>query len=123
MTGTSLAPPTTKMMLSTSSKMMRSTARPVASQRPVTARHAIMEPTSQGTRAPEPAGGAAPVATTPYDNYTFSPIREATVSRAMTKRYFSDMDTYAEADVVIIGAGSAGLACAYELAKLRPDAK
>ncbi|KAG1676836.1 hypothetical protein FOA52_010345 [Chlamydomonas sp. UWO 241] len=95
----------------------------VVSQRPVTARRAIMEPTSQGVHAPSPAGGAAPVATTPYDNYEFAPIREAAVSRAMTKRYFADMDTYAEADVVIVGAGSAGLACAYELAKLRPDAK
>lgn len=41
----------------------------------------------------------------------------------MTSRYFADLDTYAESDVVIIGAGSAGLACAYELSKLRPDAK
>jgi hypothetical protein len=42
------------------------------------------------------------------------------VSRAMTKRYFSDLDSYAESDVVIIGAGSAGLACAYEISKVRP---
>jgi thiamine thiazole synthase len=113
------------MMMMKNSSVARSaaTSKPVVSARPVTARRAIMEPTSQGTRAPEPAGGAAPVATTPFDNYTFSPIREATVSRAMTKRYFKDMDTYAEADVVIIGAGSAGIACAYELGKLRPDAK
>lgn len=27
------------------------------------------------------------------------------VSRAMTKRYFGDLDNYAESDVVIIGAG------------------
>lgn len=35
----------------------------------------------------------------------------------MTSRYFKDLDSYAESDVVIMGAGSAGLACAYELSK------
>lgn len=60
---------------------------------------------------------------TPFDNYSFAPIREATVSRAMTSRYFKDMDSYAESDVVIIGAGSAGLTCAYEMSKQRPDIK
>merc|ERR1711957_189466 len=35
----------------------------------------------------------------------------------MTSRYFKDLDTYAEADVIITGAGSAGLCCAYELSK------
>ncbi|KAI8465835.1 MAG: thiazole biosynthetic enzyme [Monoraphidium minutum] len=71
-----------------------------------------------------PASGAAPAAVaTPFDNYRFAPIREATVSRAMTSRYFKDLDTYAEADVIIAGAGSAGLACAYELSKIAPDAK
>lgn len=35
----------------------------------------------------------------------------------MTSRYFKDMDEYAECDVVIVGAGSAGLSCAYELSK------
>lgn len=40
------------------------------------------------------------------------------VSRAMTKRYFGDLDSYAESDIVIIGAGSAGLACAYEISKV-----
>lgn len=38
----------------------------------------------------------------------------------MTSRYFKDMWDYAESDVIIMGAGSAGLACAYELTK-RPD--
>ena len=41
----------------------------------------------------------------------------------MTRRYFQDMDSYAESDVVIIGAGSAGLSCAYEMSKHRPDLK
>jgi len=67
-----------------------------------------------------PSAAAVP---TPFDNYAFAPIREATVARAMAKRYFGDLDTYAEADVVVIGAGSAGLACAYELAKHAPEAK
>lgn len=38
----------------------------------------------------------------------------------MTSRYFKDMWDYAESDVIIMGAGSAGLSCAYELTK-RPD--
>jgi thiamine thiazole synthase len=58
-----------------------------------------------------------------WDNFAFAPIRESTVSRAMTKRYFQDLDKYAESDVVIIGAGSAGLSAAYTLAKNRPDLK
>jgi ribulose 1,5-bisphosphate synthetase/thiazole synthase len=41
----------------------------------------------------------------------------------MTKRYFADLDNYAESDIVIIGAGSAGLSCAYELSKIAPDVR
>ena len=44
------------------------------------------------------------------------------VSRAMTSRYFKDLHEYAECDVIIVGAGSAGLSCAYELSK-HPDVK
>ena len=44
------------------------------------------------------------------------------VSRAMTSRYFKDLNEYAECDVIIVGAGSAGLSCAYELSK-HPDVK
>jgi len=58
-----------------------------------------------------------------WDSFTFSPIRESQVSRAMTSRYFKDLDAYAESDVVIIGAGSCGLSAAYVLAKGRPDLK
>ncbi|CAK9439088.1 uncharacterized protein LODBEIA_P33120 [Lodderomyces beijingensis] len=58
-----------------------------------------------------------------WDNFKFAPIRESTVSRAMTKRYFADLDKYAESDVVIVGAGSAGLSAAYVLAKNRPELK
>lgn len=54
-----------------------------------------------------------------YDlnNYKFAPIKESIVAREMTRRYMTDMITYADTDVVIIGAGSAGLSCAFELSK------
>jgi len=59
-----------------------------------------------------------------WDNgFTFAPIRESQVSRAMTRRYFQDLDTYAESDIVIVGAGSCGLSAAYILGKARPDLK
>lgn len=58
----------------------------------------------------------------PYDlrNFTFEPIKESIVSREMTRRYMMDMISHADTDVVIVGAGSAGLSCAYELSK-NPD--
>ncbi|KAK4491951.1 hypothetical protein RD792_002735 [Penstemon davidsonii] len=61
-------------------------------------------------------------AATPYDldNFKFAPIKESIVSREMTRRYMTDMITYADTDVVVVGAGSAGLSCAYELSK-NPD--
>lgn len=58
-----------------------------------------------------------------WDAFKFAPIRESAVSRAMTSRYFADLDKYAESDVVIVGAGSAGLSAAYVLAKNRPELK
>ncbi|KAI9835277.1 MAG: hypothetical protein M1819_002421 [Sarea resinae] len=58
-----------------------------------------------------------------WDNFTFAPIRESQVSRAMTRRYFKDLDEYAESDIVIVGAGSCGLSTAYQLGKARPDLK
>ena len=58
-----------------------------------------------------------------WDSFKFAPIRESQVSRAMTRRYFQDLDTYAESDIVIIGAGSCGLSAAYMLGKARPDLK
>ena len=56
-----------------------------------------------------------------WDTFSFAPIRESQVSRAMTRRYFADLDAYAESDIVIIGAGSCGLSAAYTLGTLRPD--
>ncbi|KAJ4387966.1 thiamine metabolism- protein [Gnomoniopsis smithogilvyi] len=56
-----------------------------------------------------------------WDSFTFSPIRESQVSRAMTRRYFADLDSYAESDIVIIGAGSCGLSAAYTIGKACPD--
>ncbi|GAA0157257.1 oxidoreductase [Lithospermum erythrorhizon] len=55
----------------------------------------------------------------PYDlrDFNFEPIKESIVSREMTRRYMMDMITHADTDVVIVGAGSAGLSCAYELSK------
>ena len=58
-----------------------------------------------------------------WESFTFDPIRESQVSRAMTRRYFKDLDTYAESDIVIVGAGSCGLSTAYMLGKARPDLK
>jgi len=57
-----------------------------------------------------------------WNEFKFAPIRESQVSRAMT-RYFKDLDTYAESDIVVVGAGSCGLSTAYMLAKARPDLK
>jgi len=56
-------------------------------------------------------------------NYRFAPIEEAQVSRAMIKRYFNQMYERVISDIVIVGAGSAGLSCAYHLATNRPDLK
>lgn len=58
-----------------------------------------------------------------WNSFNFTDIRESTVSRAMTSRYFKDLDKYAESDVVIIGAGSCGLSAAWVLASARPDLK
>lgn len=57
-----------------------------------------------------------------FDNHKFEAIRESTVSREMSRRYAADLDVYAESDVIIVGAGSAGLSCAYELSK-NPELK
>jgi thiamine thiazole synthase len=56
-----------------------------------------------------------------WDTFRFAPIRESQVSRSMTTRYFADLHTHAESDIVIIGAGSSGLSTAFILARKRPD--
>lgn len=56
-----------------------------------------------------------------WDDFAFAPIRESQVSRAMTRRYFADLDAHAESDVVIVGAGSCGLSTAFVLGRARPD--
>jgi len=56
-----------------------------------------------------------------WETFRFAPIRESQVSRAMTRRYFTDLDEHAETDIVIVGAGSCGLSTAYTLATRRPD--
>lgn len=58
-----------------------------------------------------------------WKDFHFEPIRESQVARAMSRRYFRDLDHYAESDVVIVGAGSCGLSTAYTLATARPDLK
>ena len=58
-----------------------------------------------------------------WSDFKFAPIRESTVSRAMTSRYFKDLDKFAVSDVIIVGAGSSGLSAAYVIAKNRPDLK
>ena len=58
-----------------------------------------------------------------WEAFAFAPIRESQVSRAMTRRYFTDLDTYAESDVVIIRDVYCGLSTAYTLASARPDLK
>jgi len=58
-----------------------------------------------------------------WESFKFAGIRESQVSRAMTRRYFADLDKYAESDIVIVGAGSCGLSTAFMLGKARPDLK
>ncbi|EEH47624.1 thiazole biosynthetic enzyme, mitochondrial [Paracoccidioides brasiliensis Pb18] len=74
-------------------------------------------------RCPTATGTILDEFTGKWDEFKFGPIRESQVSRAMTRRYFKDLDTYAESDIVIVGAGSCGLSTAYVLGKARPDLK
>lgn len=75
-----------------------------------------VQPTKAGAKPSISMSGAP---SPPYDlkAFTFDPIKESIVSREMTRRYMMDMITYADTDVVVVGAGSAGLSCAYELSK------
>lgn len=82
---------------------------------------------------PRPRGrrksGSVPADVIPHVTFSLAPTKSVLtavfllqVSRAMTSRYFKDLNEYAECDVIIVGAGSAGLSCAYELSK-HPDVK
>lgn len=57
------------------------------------------------------------------DQAKFEPVSEVEISRAMINRYWRDLHDYAESDVVIVGAGSAGLSCAYHLSSRHPQLK
>ncbi|CAO1612564.1 unnamed protein product [Parajaminaea phylloscopi] len=97
----------------------------------------MVPPTASFTSFPAPAAAPAPLkqalaakpaAGTVYegredydDEYIFADIKEHHTARAMTSRYYNDMMDAAVSDVVILGAGSAGLTCAYTLATSRPD--
>lgn len=125
------------LMNSTSKLAARCAAKPSVARRPTVSMCALRkdEPLSFRVAAPDAppptSAGASHAAvaaalssiTTPLDNVHFEPIREAQVNRAMTSRYFNDLDRFAESDVVIVGAGSAGLCCAWELSRIAPDLK
>ncbi|KAJ1423763.1 Thiazole biosynthetic enzyme Thi4 family [Sesbania bispinosa] len=83
--------------------------------RPVPSRASPIKSTSQQS----PTTISMSLNPPPYDlqSFKFQPIKESIVSREMTRRYMTDMITYADTDVIVVGAGSAGLSCAYELSK------
>ncbi|KAI0407868.1 STI35 protein [Xylaria palmicola] len=90
----------------------------------------VVEPTNLPHKGGVAVGNGKPavqnnleVADGKWKEFAFHPIRESQVARAMARRYFNDLDTYAESDIVIVGAGSCGLSTAYTLAKARPDLK
>ncbi|KAI1481369.1 Thi4-domain-containing protein [Daldinia eschscholtzii] len=90
----------------------------------------VVEPTTLPHKGGIPVGngkvranGDVQVLDVKWKEFSFEPIRESQVARAMYRRYFKDLDTYAESDIVIVGAGSCGLSTAYTLAKARPDLK
>lgn len=78
---------------------------------PVGSKDAAVKPAAEGARVED------------WEKFSFEPIRESQVARTMGRRYFEDLDKYAESDIVIVGAGSCGLSAAYCLAKARPDLK
>ncbi|ORZ30350.1 thiazole biosynthetic enzyme, chloroplastic [Catenaria anguillulae PL171] len=55
--------------------------------------------------------------TLPYDTVTFAPIQESQVAREMITRYMHQMLDAADTDVIVVGAGPAGLMAAYEASK------
>ncbi|KAI0148418.1 STI35 protein [Xylariaceae sp. FL1272] len=89
----------------------------------------VVEPTTLPHKGGVPIGsgnlavGKPEILDGKWKDFAFQPIRESQVARAMARRYFDDLDKYAESDIVIVGAGSCGLSAAYKLAKTRPDLK
>jgi len=49
----------------------------------------------------------------------FDKIKESDVAKEMVTAYMKDLIDYSESDIVIVGAGPAGLSCAYELSKVK----
>lgn len=95
---------------------------------PAQAQAANVKAQAEGVAQPQAAqsfrtvGGDGSSAVKDFNgNYAFAPIHEWQTAKAMTSRYFDDMMNAAVSDVIIIGAGSAGLSCAYKLGKARPD--
>jgi len=85
--------------------------------------HAIKDNATLGVKVKSESKSLTDLADKWDEGFKFAPIRESQVSRAMTRRYFQDLDNYAESDIVIVGAGSCGLSTAYMLGKARPDLK
>jgi thiazole biosynthesis enzyme len=54
---------------------------------------------------------------------SFLQVQSPDLTTTPARRYFADLDNYAESDIVIVGAGSCGLSTAYMLGKKRPDLK
>jgi thiazole biosynthesis enzyme len=50
------------------------------------------------------------------DSYHISPNYEKEITRAIAKEYYQQFDSLVESDVIIVGAGPAGLVCGRELA-------
>ncbi|KAM0952291.1 putative thiazole biosynthetic enzyme Thi4 family, FAD/NAD(P)-binding domain superfamily [Dioscorea sansibarensis] len=67
--------------------------------------------------SPSPNLSISASASSDLNSFRFEPIKESIVAREMTRRYMTDMISHADTDVVIVGAGAAGLSCAYELSK------
>lgn len=97
------------MAAMTTSSLLSNSTKPIQNHRLVSPFRAYVQRTSV----------SASLSTPKYNlsSFKFDPIKESIVSREMTRRYMTDMITYADTDVVIVGAGSAGLSCAYELSK------
>lgn len=82
---------------------------------PISRRHQTGQSAKQNGLSISMSASSPP--TYDLNQFRFAPIKESIVAREMTRRYMTDMITYADTDVVVVGAGSAGLSCAYELSK------